>query len=230
MGNIILHAIVFALLSAIFIVAGGRSLITKRPFIVSKRWSVALTILGFMPMMAEIVEMPWPKYPEESSSLVYQYAGASLYIGVFAMIQVVVLYFLRGYLVFGITREGLHNVLCHALYRLNLPGEESDQAFHLPTLNDELLVHEIPLDGGIFGLQLKKFSNRRVIQRLSVELDYYFRTAAPQTRRRGSYGLVWIGVLVLLVGSWLTYSRLSSHAEIQARHKANPQYYMSSEK
>jgi len=225
MGSIIFHAVFFALLSSIFIVAGLRVLLAKSPFIVSQRWQAIMMIIGFIPSMVSSTEALWPKYPGESWLIAF------LPIGMFMAPWIMMLWFLRGYLVFGVSGRVLRDVLRHALGRLGLPYEESARTYHLLTMNNELLVDATPIDSdGIFLLRLKKSGNRPTFRRLAAEIDDFFRTTPVPTKRRGSYALVVLGGVILLVGSCLTYYRLSLHAKSQALRKAHPEYFKSSEK
>jgi hypothetical protein len=123
----------------------------------------------------------------------------------------------------------LCDALRHALNKLNLPYEESTQAFRLPTLNNELLTEATGIDGMI-NLRLKRFGNRRVIRLLAAEVEDFFRTAPVRTNRSISYALVVFGSVLLLFGSWLTYERLSLHAKMRAPREAHPELFRSPEK
>ncbi|HKQ72994.1 MAG TPA: hypothetical protein VJ810_04645 [Blastocatellia bacterium] len=224
MGSIIFHAVIFALLSLIFIAAGLRVLIAKRPFIASRRWQAIVIILGLTPSFANAFEIMWPKYPGENLLFVFLQAGF------YTMICVVILLRLRGCLVFGVSRTALRDTLRQTFSRLNLPYEESDRTYHLLTLNNELLVEATSIDDGVFLLRLKKSDDRSTFRRVASEISDFFRTASVQIKRRGSYALVVLGGVILIAGSCLTYIRLSIRAEQQALRKANPEYFKSSEK
>jgi len=218
MGDIIIYAVMFALLSSIYIAAGLRILLAKRPFIVSKRRQV---FLRFAPIMAILIYTVWPKYPEQSR------LPAFLAIGCMTIVWGIILS--QGYRVFGVTGTVLCDALRHALNKLNLPYEESTQAFRLPTLNNELLTDATGIDG-MFNLRLKRFGNRRAIRQLAAEVEDFFKTAPVRTNRRISYALVVFGAALLLSGSWLTYERLSLHAKIRAPREAHPEFFRSPEK
>jgi len=217
MRDIIIYAVIFALLSSIYIAAGLRVLIAKRPFIVSPRRQV---ILSLAPSMAFLLYAMWPKYPGQSWLLVFIVIGC--------MMVVWGINLSRGYRVWGATGTVLHDASRYALNNLNLPYEESTQAFRLPTLNNELLIEATRIDG-MFNLRLKRFSNRRVIRQLAAEIEDFFKTAPVRTNRRVSYVLVVVGAALLLSGSWVTYDRLSIHAEMY-RYKAHPELFRSPEK
>ncbi|MCI0387698.1 MAG: hypothetical protein MOB07_02860 [Acidobacteria bacterium] len=93
-----------------------------------------------------------------------------------------------------------------------------------------MLVEATSIDDGVFLLRLKKSDDRSTIRRLAAEIGDFFRTSSAPIKRRGSYALVMLGGVILLIGSCLTYYRLSIRAELQALRKANPEYFKSSEK
>ena len=123
----------------------------------------------------------------------------------------------------------LCDALRHALNKLNLPYEESTQAFRLPTLKNELLTEATGIDG-MFNLRLKRFGNRRAIRQLAAEVEDFFKTAPVRTNRRLGYGLVVFGAMFLLVGSWLTYIQLSLQANMRVTREAHQNFFKSSEK
>jgi hypothetical protein len=83
---------------------------------------------------------------------------------------------------------------------------------------------------GMFALRLKKFGDRRAIRQLAAELNDFFRTASAQTNRRLGCGLVVVGAMFLLVGSWLTYEQLSLQAKMRVTREAHQNFIKSSEK
>jgi hypothetical protein len=220
MNDIIIYAMSFAILSSIFIAAGLRILTAKSPFIVSQLDQV---IFGYVPPMATLIYTAWPKYPEQS------WLPTFLVLGGITMVWGINLWQFRDGIVIGATGTALHDAMRHALHRLNLTYEESARSFHLPTLNNELTAEATAIDG-IFVLRLKKFGNRHAIRQLAAEIDDFFRTAPARTNRRVSYALVVIGATLLLVGSWLTYERLSFHAKMRAPHETHSEFFKSPEK
>jgi hypothetical protein len=220
MGDVIIYAIIFAFQSLSFILAGLRILTAKRPFIVSQ-WRQIILVIA--PTMGILIYGSWPKYPEQS------WLPFFLIIGGMTMVCGINLWQFSEGIVIGTTGAALHDALRQALHRLSLPYEESAQAFRLPTLNNELLAVATATDG-VFALRLKRLSNRRAIRQLAAELNDFFRTAPVRTNRRVSYSLVVIGAVLLLLGSWLTYERLSLRAKMRAPREARTEFFKSPEK
>ena len=211
MRDIIIYAVIFALQSLTYILVGLRVLRAKRPFIVSQRWRV---ILWFALPMGIIAYIIWPKYPGESwIPILMAIGGMTVVYGINWRQS-------REGIVVGATETTLHDALRHALNILSLPYEESTKAFRLPTLNNELIAERSAIDG-IFFLRLKRFGNRRAIRQLAAEVNDFFKTAPVRTNRRVSYALIVIGAAFLLVGSWLTYERLSFQAEMRSMRETH---------
>jgi hypothetical protein len=220
MGDIIIQAVIFALLSLIFIVAGLRILTAKSPFIVSKRWQV---IFVAAPSMGILIYTAWPKYPEQS------WLPTLLVLGGITLIWGINLWQFREGIVIGAAGTALHDALRYALHGLNLPYEESAQSFRLPTLNNELMAGATGIDG-IYVLRFKRFGNRPATRQLAVEIKDYFRTAPVRTNRRVSYALVVFGGALLLFGFWMTYERLSLQAKMRATGAAHTEFIKQSDK
>jgi len=220
MGDIIFQAVSFVVLSSFYIAVGLRVLLAKRPFIVSQLWQA---VIGFAPLTAVSLSTLWPRYPPQS------WLPAFVAVGAMTILWGIALLSFRGGIVIGTTGTALRDALRHALRRLSLSYEESAQAFHLPTLKNELAV-EATLFNGMFVLRPKKFGDRRAIRQLAAEINDFFRTTPAQTNRRVGYGLVVFGAVILLFGSWLTYKRWSLEAEMRSTLEAHQNFFKSSEK
>lgn len=220
MGDIIIQAVSFVVLSSFYIAVGIRVLLAKRPFMVSQLWQAAI---GFAPLTAVSLTTLWPRYPAQS------WLPAFLAVGGMTILWGIALCSFRGGFVIGTTGTALRDALRHALRRLSLSYEESDQAFRLPMLKNELAV-EATLFDGMFVLRPKKFGDHRAIRQLAAEINDFFRTTPAQTNRRVGYGLVVFGAVILLFGSWLTYERWSLEAKMRVSREAHQNFFKSSEK
>jgi hypothetical protein len=219
MGDIIINAVGFAVFSSFYIALGLRVLLAKRPFIVSQLWYA----INFVPLTALSLSTLWPRYPPESWLPAYVAVGAMTILWGMALCS------FGGSVVIGTAGTALRDALRDALRRLSLSYEESARAFRMPALNNELMV-EATAFNGMFALRLKKFGGRRAIRQLAAELNDFFRTAPAQTNRRLGYGLVVIGAVSLLFGSWLTYEQLSLQAKMRDMREAHQNFIRSSEK
>jgi hypothetical protein len=210
MGDIIIQAAIFALLSSLYIASGLRILTAKRPFILSQWRQV---IFGFATSMAIYIYILWPKYPWMSllPCILLAIGGMTIVWGIILS---------RGYMVVGASKIVVSDALGHALRKMNLPYEESAQAYRLPTLNNELLVETTAIDW-LFNFRLKRSGDRSTLRQLAAEIDESFRNAPARINRRFSYALVVIGAVILLFGSWLIYERLSLEAKMRSVYARN---------
>ena len=219
MGEII-QAVSLVFFSSFYIAVGLRVLLAKRPFIVSQLW---YAFISFAPLTAVSISTLWPRYPPQSWLPAYVAVGAT------TVLWGIALWHFTGGFVIGTAGTSLRDALRHALRRLSLSYEESAQAFRLPTLNNELTVEAMAFNG-MFALRLKKFGGRRAIRQLAAEINDFFRTTPAQTNKRLGYGLVVIGAVFLLIGSWLTYKQLSLQAKMRDTREAHQNFIRSSEK
>lgn len=225
MRDIIIQAGSFAVLSSYYIALGLRIVLAKNPFVRSHLW---YQVISFAPLTAVSLSTLWPRYPPQSWVPAF-WVPAFVVVGGLAILWGIALLYFRGCVVIGTTGTALRDALRHALRRLSLSYEESAKAFRLPALNNELTVEAMSFDG-MFALRFKKFGDRRATRQLAAELNDFFRTASAQTNRRLGYGLVVVGAMFLLVGSWLTYEQLSLQAKMRVTREAHQNFFKSSEK
>jgi hypothetical protein len=216
MWDTIIQAIVLLVLPSFYIAAGLRVLLAKRPFMVIR----AQAIIGFAPMALISITTLRTEYLAES------WPYAFMAVGCMAIVSGIVLWSCSGGLVIGATETTLRDALRQAVRRLGLSYEESSKAFRLPALNNELIVEASRFDG-MFPLRLKRFGDRRPIRQLAAEINEVFRTAPVRTNRRLSYTIIMIGAASLLIGSWLTYQRLSLHAKMRVTREAHSEFFKS---
>lgn len=215
MGDIITQAALFALFSSVQIATGLRILTAKNPFIVNQWRKV---IFELAPMTAMIVYVVWPKYSYSRVSLLPLF----LVIGGMTIIWGIILS--RGYTVVGASRMELSDALSQTLRQMNLPYEESAQAYRLPTLNNELVLEPTAVDWS-FNFRLKRFGDRSTLRQLAVEIDKFFGNAPARINRRLGYIHIVFGVIILLVGSWLTYERWSLEAKMRSLYaRSSPEF------
>ncbi|HEU0175248.1 MAG TPA: hypothetical protein VFV58_13385 [Blastocatellia bacterium] len=208
MRDIIIDAIVLAGISSLFIAAGLRLLLAKRPFIVDNRWWGTLSIAPLMLSCIKILIL-WPEYLWQSQLWAF---FASVAIGGMAILLGLILWAPGGGIVIGATWTTLRDALRQAFSRLGVSYEESAKAFRLPALNNELFAQAHFIDE-MFYLRFKRFRGLRAMRllarQLAPEVKEFFRTAPVRINKRVGYALVAIGVAFLLFDSLVTYEQLS---------------------
>jgi hypothetical protein len=143
MGDIIIDTIVLALISSLFIAAGLRLLLAKRPFIVDSQW---WRLLCIAPLMLSSIKLLLSEYMWQSRLCAF---FAYVTIGGMAILLGLILWAPGGGIIIGVTATTLRDALRQAFSRLGLSYEESAKAFRLPTLNNELFT-QAPLIDGVF--------------------------------------------------------------------------------
>jgi len=209
MKSIVFQAVCLGVLALSFLAEGLRGVITKKPFIVSGRWLFITIAIGQAPMLAVFVEdllpgahgLPW-----------YQSAGFLL---LWAGFLVFIWQQMSGYVVIGVTDESLRNSLHHSLNKLNIPFEESLSRLRLPSLEADLQVSAQSWMGSAM-IRLKPKRQRAILKQIVAEMSTYFSQTSVRTNLYTCVFYAVAGVMMLVLGTMLTYWRLSLHAEMQA--------------
>jgi hypothetical protein len=224
MRDIIVSTIQMAVLSSLYIAAGLRLLLAKKPLLVEHRWWV---IIGLGPVAVYTVMTLQFAYVELEQS----WLSSLLVICVIALAICLGIgwWSSRGGIVIGVTETTLRDVLRQAFSRLGLSYEESAKAFRLPALNNELIVEAGPADG-MFSVYLKRLRNRRAFRQLAPEVNGFLRTAPVRINKRVGYALVVLGVAFLLFNSLVTYKQLSLRASMRAMEEGHTEVFEPSEK
>jgi hypothetical protein len=229
MRDIIIDAIQLVVISSLFIAAGLRLLLAKRPFIVDQRWWGILCIAPLMVSYIKILIL-WPEYLWQSQLCAF---FAFVAIGCMAILLGLILWAPGGGTVIGATGTTLRDALRQAFGRLGLSYEESVKAFRLPAIDNELFAQAHLFDG-MFFLRFKRFRGlramRQLARQLTPEVKEFFRTAPVRINKRAGYALVVIGVAFLLFDSLLTYKQLSLRARMRALDEKYKQFSKPSEK
>jgi hypothetical protein len=227
MRDIIIDTIVLALISSLFIAAGLRLLLSKRPFIVDSQW---WRILCIAPLMLSSTKLLLSEYMWQSRLCAF---FAYVTIGGMAILLGLILWAPSGGIIIGVTATTLRDALRQAFSRLGLSYEESAEAFRLPTLNNELFT-QAPLIDGVFFLRFKRLRGlramRQLARQLAPEVNEFFRTAPVRINKRLGYALVVIGVAFLLLDSLVTYEQLSLRARMRSLDEAHTKFFEPSEK
>ncbi len=215
MKSMIFQAVSFGALALGFLALGLRGVTTKKPFIIPARWLLVLILIGQAPMLVALGEDLWPGTHGlpwyESAAFLLFWAGFMVFIW----------QQMRGYMVIGLTDESFRDSLHHSLNKLNIPFEESLSRLRLPSLETELQV-SVQAWAGSAMIRLKAKQQRAVLKQIVAEMSAYFSQTSVRTNLYTCVFYVLIGVTMLVMGTMLTYSRLSLQAEIQALRDPTP--------
>src|SRR5262245_2155072 len=181
MRDIIIDTIVLALISSLYIAAGLRLLLAKKPLLVEHRW---WAIIGFGPV-AVFYTVTTLRFAYIGTEVSWLPALLVIFWITIPICLGIVWWSSRGGIVIGVTETTLRDVLRQAFSRLGLSYEESAEAFRLPALNNELIV-KVVFDG-MFSVYLKRLRNRRAFRQLAPEVNEFLRTAPVRINKRAGY-------------------------------------------
>jgi hypothetical protein len=162
--------LLFFIMASFFLVIGLRGVVSKKPFLISARWSLIVVLLGFAPGMFQFASFPG-------------FAGGFgpmevLRWSIPLMLIVVAIFLcltLRGYTAFGVTDVSFREGLLHSLTKLNLPYEETLSAIKLPTIGADLQV-AVQSWIGTGQLKMKQRQFRTVLCDIVQGMNEYYQS------------------------------------------------------
>ena len=161
---------------------GFRGLVTKKPFLISERWSV------FTPKTS----------------------GGLWVVLAFWIPAVVIMWFrFRGYRAHGVSDGSLREGLLASLTKLNLPYEDAATGLRLPTIGADLQVTG-PLSWGWSGVvKMKQRQFDRVLRDIVKGMNEYYRSGnAVEFNMDGFIWLLVFGGFCALMALWLVFSKV----------------------
>jgi hypothetical protein len=171
----VLSPILFGAMASFFVAIGLRGIVSKKPFVISARWSFILVLLAFAPGMLQFAE--FPRIVGGSGTLGMLVALRWL-MPIMLIVVVIFLYLtLRGYTAFGVTDISFREGLLHSLKKLNLPYEETLSAVKLPTLGADLLV-AVQSWIGTGQLKMKQRQFSKVLSDIVKGMNEYYQSGA----------------------------------------------------
>jgi hypothetical protein len=174
-----------------FIGIGLYALIRRRPFAIDGRWMIALMVVVFLPQILIPLSSFFFDGPSRNS-----WSSSALLIEFVAM--VVVLGFaaltLRGYMVFGSTRESFQDAVRSALSSLHLESREALSTTWLPSVPAELEVAVHWLGTG--QLRLRGRGRPGLLADIGRGMNAYFNMGEVKTDMTSAVVYVVAGVLM----------------------------------
>ena len=129
------QSIMFFVIALSFVAIGLRSIVVKRPFLITSRWHPTFMILGFLPTFIH------PALSISSNLHARQYS----YLALMALLASGMIFGCvkmwmgsRGYSAYGVTGESFREGLLAALNKLELPYEESLSVIRLTSIGADL--------------------------------------------------------------------------------------------
>ena len=184
--------ILSGLMGIFFLVIGVRALLTKRPYLISNRWLLAIMFVFFAPMGL--------------SSLLFldrnpiSWVIPLLYVALLVMMW----YQLKGYVAFAVTDTSFREALLAVLQKLQLPYEESLSVIRLTSVNADLQV-AIQSWMGTGVIKVKQRAHRSVLREIVNAMNEYFRTSSVSTNMVTCIFWVVIGAALPISGIYMFF-------------------------
>ena len=179
--------ILFVMFGIFFLVTGLKGLLTKRPFIISNGWPLAMMFVffGLMGLSSLMILDSDP----------ISWVSPILCVALLAMMW----FQLRGYVVLAVTDTSFREALVAALQKLELPYEESLSVIRLTSVNADLQV-AIQSWMGTGTVKVKQRTHRSVLQEVVNAMNEYFRTSSVSTNMVTCVIWVVVGVALPIAG------------------------------
>ena len=182
----VLFPIVFGIMALFFLGIGLRAILTKRPFLISNRWLLAMMFVVLVPAIVSSLR-----------SLSGEIMGwiTTLLPGV---ILLMMWYQLKGYVAYAVTDTSFREALVAALQKLQLPYEESLSVIRLTSVNADLQV-AVQSWMGTGTIKVKQREHRAVLREVVTAMNDYFRTSHVSTNLISCVFLVVAGVVMAIL-------------------------------
>ena len=171
-----------------FLTVGLRGILTKRPFVISQRWLLLITLIAFIPttILCSVARFPG------GSNLMSWFTPL-----VFGSIFLMICYQLRGYSAYGVTDMSFREALIEVLPKLELPYEESLSLIRLTSVRADL---QVSVQGwiGTGLIKPKQRVHRSVLREIVNEMNEYFRMSLVPTNMIACVFFTIAGVLMVI--------------------------------
>ena len=154
-----------------FLTVGLRGILTKRPFVISQRWSLSIMFVIFIPttILCSLVRFPG------DSNLMSWLAPLT-----FGFILLMICYQMRGYSAYAVTDMSFRGALIEALQKLQLPYEESLSLIRLTSIRADL---QVSVQGwmGTGLIKAKKRAHHSVLREIVNAMNEHFHMSPAPT-------------------------------------------------
>ena len=187
----VLFPMVFGFIAIFFFGIGIRAILTKRPFLISNRWLLAMMFVVLVPAIVSSL-----------TSFSGEIMGwmTTLLPGV---ILLMMWYQLKGYVAYAVTDTSFREALVAALQKLQLPYEESLSVIRLTSVDADLQV-AVQSWMGTGTIKVKRREHRSVLKEIVIAMNDYFRTSHVSTNLISCVFLMILGVVMAILALELT--------------------------
>jgi len=183
--------LMFGLMTLYFFSIGLRLLISRKPVVMSSRWTVAFIALALSPQLLNT----------------FFYKGAIKELGImqwisplmFLTVMVMMIISQRGYAVFGVTEEYFREAVLGTVAALGFTVEETMSCLRIKETGQEI---KIMVQGamGAAHLRPKSKDSHALVQEIAKGMRTYFRVHTGKTKMLIAYIYILLGVCLLATG------------------------------
>ncbi len=163
----------FGVMALFFFSIGLRGIVTRKPFLISARWLLALVLLAFAPGILQPFLFPIPRLGDQAGALALLPWLNPIMLTVLAVFLWITL---RGYMAFAVTDSSFREGLLAALKKLDLPHEETLASIRLPSIGADLQV-AVHSWIGTGQLKVKQSQFRGVLGDIVKGMNEYYQSA-----------------------------------------------------
>jgi len=183
--------LLFGLMTIYLFAIGLRLLITRKPVVMSSRWTVSFIALAFSPQLLNTFFLKWPA----------KGLGMMEWISplMFLTVMVMMIISMRGYAVFGVTEEYFREAVLGTVTSLGFTVEETMSCLRIKETGQEI---KIMVQGAMGSAQItpKSKDSRALVQEIAKGMRTYFRGHTGKTKMLIAYFDILLGVFLLAAG------------------------------
>jgi RsiW-degrading membrane proteinase PrsW (M82 family) len=183
--------LLFGLMTIYLFAIGLRLLISRKPVVMSSRWTVAFIALALSPQLLNT----------------FFYKGAIKELGImqwisplmFLTVMVMMIISQRGYAVYGVTEEYFREAVLGTVAALGFTVEETMSCLRIKETGQEI---KIKVQGamGAAHLRPKSKDSHALVQEIAKGMRTYFRVHTGKTKMLIAYIYILLGVCLLATG------------------------------
>ncbi len=195
----ILSPIWFGIFALFFFVIGLRGILTKRPFLVSNRWILAILFVSLIPGILLPIFLPG------AAPFIIKWLNPVM----FTVLLVMMCFVLRGYVAYAVTDTSFRDALLASLQKLELPYEETLSTIRLTSVEADLQV-SVQSWMGSGQLKIKQRGQGALLAKIAEAMNEYFRISSVPTNLTTCIFYLVMGILMVIggIGMFLFFQRI----------------------
>ena len=195
----ILSPIWFGIFALFFFLIGLRGILTKRPFLVSNRWILAILFVSLGPGILLPIFLPG------AAPFIIKWLNPVM----FTVLLVMMCFVLRGYVAYAVTDTSFRDALLASLQKLELPYEETLSTIRLTSVEVDLQV-SVQSWMGSGQLKIKQRGQGSLLAKIADAMNEYFRISSVPTNLTTCIFYLVMGILMVIggIGMFLLFQRI----------------------